>query len=217
MNLICFPHYTCGGLLCDIFNNTFSAVGANGGIRSIAHSLGKIGDSNDIHDSYDPNILHKQLEKIRVEQWQWIGTHCHPVLLDITKFDKVLLITTTTFKSKLYRWIRAYHHYYYNSIPWKNLMGIDRIDKERETAKSYLKPFLPMSATNVINIEFAEVVETSIEFTKLIGDVEFDKHVSRWKSLNNFLYDSDIWQTTAVKRFYEAELEANLNTHYLYE
>ena len=96
-------------------------------------------------------------------------------------------------------------------------MGIDRIDKERETAKSYLKPFLPMSATNVINIEFAEVVETSIEFTKLIGDVEFDKHVSRWKSLNNFLYDSDIWQTTAVKRFYEAELEANLNTHYLYE
>ena len=44
MNLICFPHYTCGGVLCDILNQTFSPVLSHGGLGSIHHAIGKIGD-----------------------------------------------------------------------------------------------------------------------------------------------------------------------------
>jgi hypothetical protein len=44
MNLICFPHYTCGGLLCDIMEDTMSEFADNGGIASPTHNVGKIGD-----------------------------------------------------------------------------------------------------------------------------------------------------------------------------
>jgi hypothetical protein len=55
MNLICFPHYTCGGLLCDILNGTFSEITSDGGVNSIGHGLGKIGDSDTVMIDYDPD------------------------------------------------------------------------------------------------------------------------------------------------------------------
>jgi hypothetical protein len=139
MNLICFPHYTCGGLLCDIMNKTFSEVTDNGGIASIHHSLGKIGDADTTFVDYDPLILIKELQKITVGPAIWIGTHCWPGKLDLSMFDCLIAVTTTSYRSKLYRWTRAYHHYYSKSIPWTSLQGQSRIDKERETAKNYLK------------------------------------------------------------------------------
>jgi hypothetical protein len=216
MNLICFPHYTCGGLLCDIFNETFSEVGENGGIKSIHHGLGKIGDSNNIFETYDPQVLYNTINKYDVTDEQWIATHCHPAILDYSKFNSILIITTTTFKSKIYRWIRSYYHYYCKSAAWHGLSGLEQIDKERETAKNYLKPFLPIIADNVTNIEFSEIVENSIEFKHLIGNLEFNRHLDRWKQLNSFLYDTDIWTSIPVKRFYEAELEINLGKEYRY-
>ncbi len=216
MNLICFPHYTCGGLLCDIFNETFSEVGENGGIKSIHHSLGKIGDAADIFETYDPQLLYNIINKYDVTENQWIATHCHPAILDYSKFNRILIITTTTFKSKIYRWIRSYYHYYCKSDTWQDLGGLERIDKERETAKNYLKPFLPIMADNVTNIEFSEIVENSIEFKQLIGNLELNRHMDRWKQLNSFLYDTDIWTSIPLKRFYEAELEINLGKEYRY-
>ncbi len=217
MNLICFPHYTCGGLLCDIFQQTFSPVGSNGGIGSFFHSIGKIGDSDSVFDQFDPDLFNSTIQNLNYDQSTWIGTHCWPGNVDLSNFDQVLLITTTTFRSKLYRWIRAYYHYYSSSKPWEEKAGLDRVDKERETAKNYLKPFLPVCANNVINLEFSEVVDVSQEFKKLVNTVDYKPHIGRWRELNSFLYDSDIWNSSPVKRFYEAEFEIELEKFYQYE
>jgi hypothetical protein len=215
-NIICFPHYTAGGLLCDILSDTYSDLGDNGGINSIHHSLGKIGDADTVFDNYDPVDFLSKISRLRVDKNSWVGTHCWPGLLDVEQFDRVIIITTTTCRSKLYRWIRAYHHYYLKSLPWLEVFDMDRIDKERETAKNYLKSFLPVNGPNVINIEFAEIVDESQQFNNLIAGHDISASLSRWKKINNFLYDDKIWQSPAVKRYYEAELEVNLNQYYVY-
>ena len=216
MNLICFPHYTCGGLLCDILNKTFSDVAINGGIASIGHSLGKIGDADSVLVDYNPNLLIDKLKKLNLDDSEWIGTHCWPDKLDLNLFNQVIIVTTTTSRSKLYRWARAYYHYYFNSAPWVEVSGQARIDKERETAKNYLIPYMPINGKNIINIEFSEIVETSIEFLKLTQGVEVKKHMDRWKSINSFLYNGNIWNSDPFLRFYEAEFEFNLNKYYVY-
>jgi hypothetical protein len=216
MNLICFPHYTCGGLLCDIFQQTFSPVSSHGGIESFSHNIGKIGDSESVFDQFDTDLFNSTIQNLK-DQNVWIGTHCWPGKIDLSDFDRVVLITTTTFRSKLYRWIRAYHHYYISSGPWIAKIDQDRIDKERETAKNYLKPFLPVHADNVVNLEFSEVVEVSQEFKRLVESVDYQLHMNRWKELNDFLYDADIWNSPPVKRFYEAEFEIELKKFYQYE
>jgi hypothetical protein len=217
MNLICFPHYTCGGLLCDIFNQTMSPVGSHGGINSIAHNIGKIGDSDKVFDNYDPLQIAREIQKLDKNIFGWVGTHCWPGTVDVSMFDKVLLITTTTFRSKLYRWTRAYYHYYVKSLPWLAETGQARIDKERETAKNYLLPFLPVDCNNVTNIEFSEVVELTTEFQKIIEPYNWQAHIDRWRLINKFLYDSDIWHSLPFKRLHEAEVEINLKKFYVYE
>jgi len=217
MNLICFPHYTCGGLLCDILNGTFSTVGSHGGILSINHSLGKIGDSDTVLTDYDTGFFMEKLKKLNTTDSEWIGTHCWPGKLNLKIFDQVIIVTTTTFRSKLYRWTRAYHHYYFQSAPWIELTGQARIDKEKETAKNYLVPFMPVHQSNIVNIEFAEIAEKTVEFKNLTHGKDIDRHMDRWQRINNFLYDPNIWSSNSFKRFYEAELETQLSKYYVYE
>lgn len=217
MNLIGFPHYTCGGLLCDIFNKTFSKVGSHGGIRSVAHTIGNIGDSDSIFYQYDRQEFENKILSLNVPANTWIGSHCWPGQVNLGIFDKVLLITTTTARSKLYRWVRAYYHYYLQSQPWLGQSGQARIDKERETAKKYLESYLPIHAPNVINIEFSEIVEDSCEFRKLVSEYDFIPHLERWKEVNKFLYDPAIWNSDAFLRFYEADYEVQLKKFYTYE
>lgn len=219
MNLICFPHYTCGGLLSDIFEQTFSSVLENGGLNSITHLLGKIGDSDTVFDNYNPGELLSKITQLQhaVNDNTWVGTHCWPGIVDTSALNQVVVVTTTTYRSKLYRWVRAYYHYYAKSKPWIEVTNQARIDKERETAKNYLIPFLPVVSKNIINIEFSEIVETSVEFLKLVQGLEITSHMDRWKSINHFLYNDNIWNSVPFHRFYEAELECQLNKHYIYE
>ena len=215
INLICFPHYTAGGLLCDILNDTFSSVGPHGGINSIAHKLGKIGDMDTVLVNYDVSELLKQVEQIPDNVW--VGTHCWPARLPHEKFNKIINVTTTTHRSKCYRWSRSYYHYF---VPeWKslNLTGMELIDKCRETAKNYLVPFEPVFAENVINIEFADIVENTQEFQRLIPKNSIKKHLERWQQLNDFLYDKQLWNHDLVKFLFQAEAEIQLNRYYIYE
>ena len=215
LNLICFPHYTCGGLLCDILSNTFSPMFDNGGINSIQHSLGKIGDSNTVFLDYDPQQFMDSIAAIPLPDCSWVGTHCWPKKLPIDQFNQVIVVTTTTFKSKIYRWARAYHHYF--APQWIDLEGMDLIDKSRETAKNYVVPFDPIvSKSNVINIEFADVVETTPEFYHVISGQDYRLHMDRWKKINSFLYSSNFWQSETVQYFYQAEMEINLGRYYRY-
>jgi hypothetical protein len=217
MNLICFPHYTCGGLLCDILTERFSSIGPHGGVNSFHHTLGKIGDADTVFVDYDSSLFFSTLEKIPATDSDWIGTHCWPGKLDLSLFDQVIVVTTATFKSKLYRWTRAYYLYYFNSLPWTEVTGQIRVDKERETAKNYLVPFEPIFQSNVTNIEFSEVVESSVQFQNMVSPKKIKPHMDRWRQVNKFLYDPEIWNSVPFQRYYEADLETQLQQYYEYQ
>ena len=114
-NLICFPHYTCGGLLTDILNDSWSGINQFGGLSSFEHNIGKIGDSDSIFTDFTQEDFDSIIIKAKSHQipaGKWLSTHCHPKNVSVKKFPKILLVTTTTYKSKIYRWGRAYYHYY---------------------------------------------------------------------------------------------------------
>lgn len=212
MKLVCFPHYTCGGLLCDILNNTVSPIGKYGGLTSIQHSLGKIGDTKDVLLEFD---YEKFLNVIPNNFNGWIGTHCWMGNYDCSQFDKVINVSVTTHRSKIYRWLRAYYLYFSKFSHWENLTGIELIDKQRETAKNYTVPFPALTRDNVLNIEFADVVENQPAFSKLI-DAQDSGQYNGWKAFNSFLYDKDLWNNDIVKRFHEAEYEISSQQYYVY-
>lgn len=214
MKIVSFPHYTCGGLLCDILNATWSPVNHKGGIDSMHHSLGKIGDSDTVYRDFDKQQLEKLLQSITGEHW--VGTHCWLGTVDTDLYDQIINITTMTYRSRLYRWARAYYHYYLKSDPWQDLQGITEIDKQRETAKNYLQCFEPVLNTKTTNLEFADVVECGAAFREIMpADVE--THMSRWRQINHFLYAPDLWRSAAADRFHEAEHESVLDQSYRYE
>jgi hypothetical protein len=215
MNLIAFPHYTCGGLLCDIFNNMFSEQNSLGGLNNLYHSIGKFGDTDTVFLDYDVELFNDRIKKY-INTDVYIGTHCWPGLLNLDQFDQIINITTLTFRSRAYRWVRAYHHYYVKSEPWLSETGMQRIDKERETAKNYLTAFPLVNGPRVHNIEFSEIVDNTVEFQLLVKNYDFRPHIQRWIKLNDFLYDPEIWNSSAIRRFHEAELEVNLNKYYVY-
>jgi hypothetical protein len=214
MKIVSFPHYTCGGLLCDILNGTYSPVGNNGGISSIAHQLGKIGDSDAVYNRFDKQKLLEILKN--VDPNVWIGTHCWLGDIDIGSDTQVINVTTMTYRSRLYRWTRAWYHYYLDSRLWQNLAGLEEIDKQRETAKNYLSAFEPVYKKNFINIEFADIVERCPAFESLTTN-PIDHHMIRWKQINHFLYNNDVWVSAPAQRFHEAEHEVQTKQLYIYE
>lgn len=213
MKLLCFPHYTAGGLLCDILENKFSPIMNNGGINSMSHSYGKIGDSESIFTEFD---IHKFscLLKTHKDHNVIVGTHCWPGALDLSICEQVILITTETTKSKIYRWLRAWNWYFSKQDHIKYLTGMELVDKQRETAKNYLKAF--SAIPQYYNLEFSDIVETTAEFYNLVDGIEIKQHMDRWKSLNSFLYDFNMWDNNLVKRYHEAEFELTHGKHYKY-
>ena len=213
MNLVCFPHYTAGGLLCDVLNSVVSEIDYNGGFNNIYHNVGKIGDSEQVFDVYDPNRLYEKIDSAMLPNDRWVGTHCWPGILDLSRFDKVINLTTVTYRSRVYRWARACKLYFaVNGLD--NLSKLDKVDKMRLLAKNYIKPFSLVTGDNVINIEFSSIVDFDYSAFKIIKD---NSQYLVWKSQNSFLYDVDFWQSDIIKRFHEAEYETILNQEYVYQ
>lgn len=214
IKIVSFAHYTCGGLLCDMLNQTFSPLAANGGIASIQHNIGKIGDADSVMENFDQQQFLQHVQKANTTHW--VGTHCWLGNVDLDSVDQVINVTTETYRSRLLRWIRAYQLYYLDSVPWRGLTGMQQIDKQRETAKNYLKPFKRIDHSRVINLEFADVVDHAPTLQAVVtGDIE--SHVQRWQQANYFLFDQNLWTSTAATRFYEAEYEVAVGQAYTYE
>jgi hypothetical protein len=214
MNLICFPHYTCGGLLCDIFSDKLSSVDTNrGAISSLEHSIGKIGDSESVLEDFDTLSFLNKLDNLKLDSNSYVGTHCWPGNINTNRFNNVICVTTTTYRSRVYRWARCFYHYYQKSKPWE-LSGIELIDKQRETAKNYLIPF--KNVPGAINLEFSDVVDVTAKFKNVVDGHAFASSLSRWKKINEFLYHPDFWTSKPVQRYHEAEYELNLNEYYAY-
>ena len=214
-NLIAFPHYTCGGLLADMLNEKWSDIDNHGGIKSHYHSLGKIGDTDTVFKEYNIGILLDNLKQSTAANNSWVGTHCWPTQELINHFNRVIVISTATSRSQLYRWARVYHHHF--KPQWTELQGITKIDKIRETAKNYLIPFDPVQHTNVINLEFADLVENTKEFQHAINYKDVGDHLVRWQQINSFLYDQNFWNSAAAISFYQAEHEVKLSRYYRYD
>jgi hypothetical protein len=213
MKLVCFPHYTAGGLLCDILQGKFSVIGTNNGINSNEHSLGKIGDSDTVYTDFDADLLTRKCfpyQKLDIP----VGTHCWPGNIDKSIYKEIILITTETTKSKVYRWLRAWHLYFSKIDEVKKLTGMDLIDKQRELAKNYLIPFRVVQGAT--NFEFADLVETTNEFLNVVNGLPVEPHLSRWKEINKFLYDDNLWNNELVQRYYEAEVEVSHGKFYKY-
>jgi hypothetical protein len=216
MILVCFPHYTAGGLLCDIFTNTKSVVESHGGLGNTVHSNLKVGDSESVQRSLDLNEFNKKFEELKDTKTVF-GTHCWAEYLPCEKFDTVINVTTQTNKSKIYRWSRAFYHYYIQSMPWQIDDRKQLIDKQRETAKNYFIPQVNSTKSNVINIEFEDIVEETSWFRSVFLEYPFIEFVKNWKNNNQFLYSRDFWNSTPVDRFREAEYEIITGQHYYYE
>lgn len=215
-NLICFPHYTCGGLLCDIFNQVMSPLGKNGVVLSDLHGVGKIGDSDSVYDCYDPEKLYRATSSW--PEQSWVGSHCWPGLLDASRFGSIIAVTTHTHRSRVYRWVRVYHQYFCPSSDWQQLQGMDLIDKGRETAKNYCRPFDPViSGSRVINLEFSDIVEANARFRHLVHALDWQPHLERWQKANSCLYQDDLWNSAPVRLYHEAEYELGHQQRFQYE
>jgi len=213
--LICFPHYTCGGLLCDIFNQVTSPLDPRGLVLSDHHEAGKIGDSDQIYDVYDPEALYDRLRPYPDDVW--LGTHCWPGLLDADRFSSIIAITTHTQRSRVYRWARAFHHYFQHRPDWIELDHMARVDKSRETAKNYHVPFAPVKhRSNIVNIEFSDVVDITPRFLQLVQDLDWQADLDRWRAANNFLYSLDFWHSDPVQYYHHADYELGHGTAFVY-
>jgi len=214
MILIAFPHYTCGGLLCDILSENFSPMDpVSKAIYSFQHSLGKIGDSDSVYTDYNPDEFQRIIDQIPSDE-KCVGTHCWPGRISLSRFSQVICITTMTYRSKVYRWSRCFYNYYQHSDPWQ-LTGMELIDKQRETAKNYLTPFEPVPGA--VNIEFSDIVEGQPSFLNIVQDHNYQLSLDRWRQANDFLYHADFWNTIPVKRFHEAESEILCQQRYVYQ
>lgn len=158
------------------------------------------------------------MEKIQqYKTSEWIGTHCWPGRLPLHEFEKVICITTSTHRSRCYRWARSYYHQFESDWKQSGLDSAQAHEKMRETAKNYLIPFDPIFAPNVVNIEFSEIVENTTDFKRSLDNKQIHTHMQRWQQINAFLYESDFWTSAPVRAMHEAELEISLQRPYIYE
>ena len=74
-----------------------------------------------------------------------------------------------------------------------------------------------MQHPNVINLEFADIVENTKEFQHIINYKDVSSHLMRWQQINSFLYDQNFWNSDTVISFYQAEHEIKLGRYYRYD
>lgn len=176
MNLVCFSSLTAGALVCNLLNKKFTTITAPD-VSSEEHNFFKIGDSwNKTYREYNSSRWKAKLmmsnNKFTTE---WLGTHCHPSVIEcLSVFDRKIAITTTTELSKYYRFLRAYYIFFKKDN--SHLNGI--IDAMRDD-------FEPHNACT--NIEFSDIVDgTFVKDFNLNND-----YFNTWKEHNNFLYNQD--------------------------
>jgi hypothetical protein len=215
LNLVCYPHYTAGALLCDILNTTMSDLDDRGGIHNTMSSQGKIMDvdSDSVLTEFDGKEFVRQIQDLDILPGTWIGTHHWPGAFDISAFDQIICLTTCTARSQQYRWLRACNHWF--RPQWQNFTGIDLVDKMRETAKNYLVPF--QSVPNTTNIEFSDIVENTARFQQVCGAQDSLESLKRWQQTNAFLYDPGIWNSQAMLAWHQAQYEIALQQPYQYQ
>lgn len=184
MNLICFPNFTAGALICDLLNNTTSEF--NGiVVRNKAHNFLKINDNGRVcrlfHKPHwdrqlnGTNILLLGAEILNKDLTNfYVGTHSHPNCIPkeyLDRFNKIIAVTTETQESKFFRYSRMCH-------------GLEGTLPEHN-ANNVIESF--ESSTYCTNIEFKDIVNGKYIVE---NDLNYE-HYENWKKVNSFLYSID--------------------------
>lgn len=208
MKLVCFSNNTAGGLVCDLLNQKISQFDGYK-TNNHEHHLFDVGDAAGVYRDYDQKLWHKKLIENKNKDI-WMGTHLHPsAIKDLSDFQEVIAITTTSLKSQYYRWLRYYNGWFLsNEKEFLESKEIDRVDKIRELVKNVFDVFGPDSRCK--NVEFESIVDGSFVID---NNLDFNYYLN-WKSKNTWLYDnSSLW---ATKRFYEALYESGTGLEFQY-
>lgn len=210
MKLICFPNNTAGGLICNLFNKKQPIFVGYKTVNN-EHNIFKFEDTPTICNNITDKQLWFEVTKKYKDTNVWYGTHVHPIAIpNLQDFDDVLLITTQTEKSKLYRWLRYYYGWFYSSMPnWVEDNSLEKIDKIRELCKNVFVGFSPFDAYKFV--EFEDIV--SGKFIKE-NNLNSDQYHT-WCENNKFLYTSSD-TTWATQRFYEAKFELETGKSFAY-
>lgn len=204
MKLVCFSNNTAGGLVCDLLNNKQPMINSYR-TTSGEHSVFKIEDTPTVQTTIDVDKWN-QIITAHKNSDVWFGTHAHPGCIpNFDMFTKVIVITTESRQSKVYRWLRYYHGWFKSTHKdWFESDELDKIDKIRCLAKNIFHPFMSWNHPNCHNIEFEHIVSGKfVEINNLNTD-----NFNLWKKHNPWLYpvDETSW---AMNRFIEAEYETS--------
>lgn len=207
MNLICFPPYGGGGLVCDLLNGTQSPHGSDGTVVNpmadqlkipIPRSFKSFRPDNKFSYQY---FFEQKYEytRFRVKPNTWVGTHCFPDEVDTSNFSKVIVISTENLLSKIYRFMRVY--FMYDLWAKKYNLQEDKTSNLDYKLKSldlklYNFNYHQIIQPNTIQLEIEDIVHCSDYFKKLVTDncsnfneAQFMGQFQIWKSKNVFLYD----------------------------
>ncbi len=202
MNLICFSNQTAGGLLCDLLNGANYSVFNLYQINSPTHAAFKIGDRQNVYRTFDEQAWTQKVAKL--DRWTadqlknlWVGTHCHPSCIPnkhLQMFDKIIAITTENNRSKLLRFIRAYHGMYkmrggkWNGpepgykIQDDSFYFANKVEDIKNLCNHTCMTF--ESHLSCINIEFEHIVDGSYVKEHNLNMTLFEE----WKKFNPWLY-----------------------------
>lgn len=197
MNLISFPVYTCGAILCDMLNNERSPVGVANNFDSKMHNAGKVGILRNLHNvpGSDAEVFKKRTNKLfHLKEYEnkWIGTHCILTDIDASRFNKIINITTISRQSSLYQYSRIFWTHIHGQMPGKK-HGKPKVIKHLES-DCVQKVDLP----NVTNIEFEDFVEWKNGIDDILlnlSEFKDQNHIAErrkaWTEVNNFLFDEN--------------------------
>lgn len=199
MNLVCFPSFCAGAIVCDLLNCEKSNESTRGGIDNFNSSKLKISNNRNNSPGWKKFFFEKNLKSLNLNDNNWIGTHNWPTEVDTTVFDKVLIITTENKMSRIYRLMRAFFLY----KGFKKLHNSTNENIDENLAKLDLSRFKfnfdKYHSNNTINIEFEEIVEWSENFSNFVkqnsinySQEHFDERKEYWKNSNKFLYDNSL-------------------------
>jgi len=210
MKLVCFSNNTGGGLICDLLNHKHTWSDSYK-ISNIEHNVFKQTDTPTISTKISDLDMWNKVSKKYKNSNQWYGTHVHPSAIpNLNDFEEVLIITTTSRNSKLYRWLRYYYGWFYSVEPnWIEDDNLEHTDKIREMAKNVFVEFSGWK--DYPCVEFSDIVSGKFVNERNLNVERFND----WKSKNQFLFNSSInkWGTL---RFNEAEYEIITGLAYKY-
>lgn len=212
MKLVCYPNNTGGGLVCNLLNLRYDTNHYHGpyDVNSVDSNRFFVGDTATIQTSIDTNLWNHQIE-LNKHNKDWGGTHAHPSAIpNLDMFDEIIVITTQSRLSKLYRWLR----YYYGLLPrlspdWHESDNLDAIDKIRCLAYNVFEDFLPHNLST--NVEFEDIVSGNFVRNHKLNYEYF----KIWQQRNPWLYPIN-YSSYPVLRFNEAEYEILHKTAYKY-